>query len=210
MSVKKAVSNAATAGEWTTWGMTQVIHRRGDPWSRLFGLSSIGPVAILVFLAGMASAPTPRRVPALVLLIFLLCSSGFNAILKAIFRMPRPVHPMPSLNHVTSHGMPSDHAQFISFFVSYLVRRALARGMGPVVLTPKYALLFGAVVAIVAYGRVYNLYHTVPQIAVGIIIGALTAVWATTPAVQETMTSAVERVVLPVLLWCTGWAQFLE
>ncbi|KPI82953.1 putative dolichyl pyrophosphate phosphatase [Leptomonas seymouri] len=57
----------------------------------------------------------------------------------------------------------------------------------------------------VGAGRVYNGYHTVGQVLVGWVVGAVLALICTTAAVQRGLTWASEAILLPVMLVCTYW-----
>ncbi|AYU80837.1 dolichyl pyrophosphate phosphatase, putative [Leishmania donovani] len=216
---------------WRSWAMTEVVYRQHDLLSKLFGISSIVPVAMMMLLAGLTSAPyRERRIPAMNLILYLILSVCLNVVLKATVRSPRPAHPAAGMSYTTVYGMPSDHAQFMAGFSVYLLRRwtrarrnrterrkyshlqqrkaasasaALARTSSPYALV---ALLLFATLFI-GVGRVYNGYHTVGQALVGWMVGIALAFACTTAHVQRGFTWVSEKVLVPVMLVCTFWTE---
>lgn len=214
-----SASPGSEATSWNAWSITQVLYRERDPVSRLLGLSSILPFVIVLFLCGLASAPSPHRVPALVFLLGLTTSVCLNVLLKSCIRSPRPAHPAPSVNHSTIHGMPSDHAQFMWFVTTYLLHTNrpkavvakkpngshlanVVRNSMPSAAMSAF-LITGAV--LVTVGRVYNGHHTVGQVLVGAVLGCgLGLLWRKAP-LSLWLVSFAKRVVVPVMLYCTAW-----
>ncbi|KAJ1839236.1 hypothetical protein LPJ70_005139, partial [Coemansia sp. RSA 2708] len=101
------------------------------------------------------------------LLLGQLLNELLNLIIKLIIREPRPHEHLGD-----GYGMPSSHAQFMGFFVVYVVvyletrvvmhqvhRRVVQAG----------SLVLGGLVLI---SRVYLGYHTVRQVLAGAIVGA--------------------------------------
>lgn len=101
-----------------------------------------------------------------------------NKVLKHTIREPRPV---ARLNTYTEYGMPSNHAQFVSFFSSYVLLFVLIR------LPPfnqnaflerfwRLLIIGGCWFAslLVCYGRVYLQYHSWAQVVAGVLIGLAT------------------------------------
>ncbi|KAG5498551.1 hypothetical protein JKF63_02837 [Porcisia hertigi] len=216
---------------WKSWAMTEVVYRQNDLLSKLFGISSIGPVALMVFLAGLASAPCrERRIPAVNLVLYLILSFCLNVVLKAFIRSQRPAHPAAGMNYTTVNGMPSDHAQFMAGFSVYLLRRwkhmrhqrtersesgliqrrkHASAGVALAKASPPYALiaLLLCGTLFIGAGRVYNGYHTIGQVLLGWVVGTALALTCTTPRVQCGFTWISERVLVPFMLVCTFWTQ---
>lgn len=216
---------------WKSWALTEVVYRQHDLLSKLFGISSIVPVAMMVVLVGLTSAPCrERRIPAMNLILYLILSVCLNVVLKAAVRSPRPAHPAAGIGYTTVYGMPSDHAQFMAGFSVYLLRRwaharrhrterrkyghlqqresasasaALTRTSPPYALA---ALLLFATLFI-GVGRVYNGYHTVGQVLVGWMVGIALALACTTAHVQRGLTWVSEKALVPVMLACTFWTE---
>ncbi|KAG5472262.1 hypothetical protein LSCM1_03661 [Leishmania martiniquensis] len=216
---------------WKSWAMTEVVYRQNDLLSKLFGISSVGPVAMMVLLVGLTSAPCrERRIPAMNLILYLILSLCLNVVLKTAIRSQRPPHPAVGMNYTTLNGMPSDHAQFMAGFSAYLLRRwaharrerterrkptllhqrkPAAAPAGMARTSTSYALTAFLVFAtlFIGAGRVYNGYHTVGQALVGWMVGIVLALVCTTAQVQRSFTWASEKVLVPVMLACTFWTE---
>lgn len=100
-----------------------------------------------------------------------------NKILKYSIREPRPVTRQHNFNE---YGMPSNHAQFVSFFSTYVLLFVLIR------LPPfnqnaflerfwRLLIIGGTWFAslLVCYGRVYLQYHTWSQVIAGVVVGLI-------------------------------------
>ncbi|KAG5497809.1 hypothetical protein GH5_02599 [Leishmania sp. Ghana 2012 LV757] len=216
---------------WKSWAVTEVVYRQNGLLSKLFGISSVAPVAMVVLLVGLTSAPCrERRIPTMNLILYLILSVCLNAVLKAAIGSPRPPHPAAGMNYTTLNGMPSDHAQFMAGFSVYLLRRwthaqrerterrkpaplhqrkpgSASAGMARV--SPPYALtaLLLLATVFIGAGRVYNGYHTVGQVLVGWLVGIALALVCTTAHVQRSFTRTSEKVLVPVMLVCTFWTE---
>lgn len=224
-------SRAGDSGSssWKSLALTEVLYRRGDPLSFIFGISSFLPIVVIIFLSGMASAPSPdRRVASLALLVFLVISVCLNVLLKCTIRSDRPLHPSAGISYSTEHGMPSDHAQFMAAFVVYLSRRwrqlsgrlsalrhkerAVRQESDSAVSQPlpfPLGALFVMATLVVGVGRVYNAYHSVGQVLTGWVIGAALAIAFTTPKGQRLLYFMAIRLMLPVMLHCTSWTELV-
>ena len=91
----------------------------------------------------------------------------FNGILKHAFRDPRPywIDPSAGLDDDVDYGMPSGHAQLATVF--YLTIAAwFRRGW--------LWLLCLAMIFVMALSRVYLGVHDLPDVVVGVLLGALT------------------------------------
>lgn len=234
--VQRGVALASASGtapadlpQWKSFALTELLYRDHDAVSKAFALSSFLPLLLVIFLAGLASAPCrERRLPALTLLLFIVGSVCVNVTCKALLQSPRPSHPAAGRNYTTTHGMPSDHAQFMAGFVVYLARRwsrgvsseerlgrapagkrgtrASTKGSKLSVAMPGLLAAFCAAAAfLVGAGRVFNGYHTVGQVVVGWTLGAVLGYVCTTAAVQRVLKWTAETVMLPVMLVCTHW-----
>ena len=99
-----------------------------------------------------------------------------NKILKKLINQPRP-----ELCEISSDsGMPSNHAQFISYLIIFYVFQL---SFNSKYLTTSYKMFYIFILisigAIVCYSRVYLNYHTIDQVLVGCFIGALFGIiWA--------------------------------
>jgi hypothetical protein len=89
-----------------------------------------------------------------------------NAVLKQIFRMARPSG--GNANNHDTYGMPSYHTQAVSYTIAFLTYAGQTAGCSPLTLLG-YATFLG----ITAWQRVARNHHTVSQVAVGILAGAV-------------------------------------
>ena len=96
-----------------------------------------------------------------------------NLLLKAIIRQPRPSYDKPEINIIDAlgkyppfnvYGMPSGHAQLISFTLYYLF-----------LVTKSYNVFWITLIllTITGYQRVLSTKHTLLQVFVGTILGLL-------------------------------------
>ncbi|KAL8910434.1 MAG: hypothetical protein Q9171_004272 [Xanthocarpia ochracea] len=105
---------------------------------------------------------------------------GLNFLLKRMIKGERP----PRIK-AKGYGMPSSHAQFVVFFCMYLTLFLLFRHSPhpsdthtPTTLNERLLLAAWSFVfaAMVCASRVYLQYHTVNQVLVGSLVGAVTAI----------------------------------
>ncbi|CCW67947.1 unnamed protein product [Phytomonas sp. Hart1] len=228
---------------WVAWSVAETLYCRQDPFSFVFGLSAFLPVFIMIFLAGLASAPSTQRVPTLVLLLGLVFNTGLNIVIKKVVRSPRPAHPAAAYS--VSQGMPSNHAQFICFFIVYLLLKAKpgaalhvpgnpesakrsnlwkrnrngTKGNMPSISSresmplegpsPCLRLLYLVTGTVVCVGRVYNGHHTVAQVLVGALLGLWMGNVCTMSSVQQLLAVIAERCVVPIMLVCIHWIQWI-
>ena len=94
----------------------------------------------------------------------------FNKILKKLIDQPRPIH-----NHeLSDSGMPSNHSQFIGYFVVYYSIQFLFNSHSKTLSVQyKYFYSFSLFIlgALVCFSRYYLGYHTVDQVLVGAGVG---------------------------------------
>jgi dolichyldiphosphatase len=110
-----------------------------------------------------------------------MACEALNFALKRILKEERPKQ-----MHGRGYGMPSSHAQFVSFFSIFLTLFLLFRHV-PKKPTPSHTPLsmaarmgFSALAlsnaALVAWSRIYLSYHTPKQVLVGCLAGVVSAV----------------------------------
>lgn len=109
---------SAAAGAYTFWGLTAVVYERGSPLSLFLGIVSLAPVLIILVVLLLGILAPSRRVA-----VFSL-GMGVNFAIsyylkQKVFRQPRPEHPWPLANRA-DFGMPSNHSQFMSYFLAAL------------------------------------------------------------------------------------------
>lgn len=99
-----------------------------------------------------------------------------NKIVKKLIKQPRPEFhkDFGSGSYSLTYGMPSAHSQFMGFFAAYFICIFLFK-MNHFSAIQKYVGC-GILVSsglLVAFSRVYLLYHTIQQVLVGVMFGAL-------------------------------------
>ena len=94
-------------------------------------------------------------------------SYAINRLLKSLLKSPRPNNHFKS-----SYGMPSWHAQSVSFTIMFLsyVHQLISNSCS--LFRPLMYIIF---LAITAWQRVYYQHHTIVQVVAGCIIGIIMA-----------------------------------
>nr|CCC90909.1 unnamed protein product [Trypanosoma congolense IL3000] len=191
--------------QWRAWAVTTVAYDSQDTLSFVCALSSLLPPIIVVFIAGIASCAGAFQADrALLLLVALVQNAMLNSVLKKTIRMQRPsssVYEAVPLSNLSPYGMPSDHTQFMFFFITWLMRKASADRI-PLPLSLRLFFLFSA--ALVAFGRVYNSFHTTEQVVVGALIGVVNGILSTTPFVESKLYLVAVHL-MPIRDFCTSW-----
>lgn len=169
---------------------TYVEYSEGSIVSKLMAIATLLPV--FAYAAILSTAVSLRATRGVSALVGLAMSHALNAVLKDCFAHARP-EPLPGALHpLTTHGMPSNHAQQAAFLGAYLAanllfthpRRPRAHD-GPVRLAERDLALVACMVYCVAvsFSRVYLGAHSVDQVVVGSVIGATTGLlWAKSEA----------------------------
>ncbi|KAG5440713.1 hypothetical protein PCK2_000149 [Pneumocystis canis] len=99
-------------------------------------------------------------------LLALLPLAFLNTYLKQLIQQPRP---SPTL---TGYGMPSNHAQFISYLAGYLFMWHFYRAQGlPKRIYQRNIIVLLILVVSVCFSRVYLQYHSIWQVIVGFFVG---------------------------------------
>ena len=147
-------------------------------WSgAFFCVITMSPIFVLVILTFTLFADDRRSIinRNSLLMVALLTSVILNYILKSIFRDPRP-----SL-HYHGHGMPSDHAQFMSLLAGYFTQLLSDykrfNWSQKFTMTKHHELiaLLWTWAILVIYSRYYLLFHTWPQLLAGTCVGLVLA-----------------------------------
>ena len=147
--------------------LTYVVYSRQSHLSLLFALITFTPLVIFIGLVTLVLFR--RELEALNQCTGLVLSTAINHVLKRAFAQARPAGSAKD-----GHGMPSDHAQFMAFFLAYsalwLFSRACVRGY------TRHALVLALTAAtlLVALSRIDLGVHSAEQVLVGLLVGAAT------------------------------------
>ena len=99
-----------------------------------------------------------------------------NKVLKKLIDEPRP----SDNNDISDSGMPSNHSQFIGYFVVYYSIQFLFNTNGNKTLSVQYKYLYSFYLfvlgVLVCFSRLYLGYHTIDQVLVGVGVGTVVAI----------------------------------
>eukprot|EP01124_Arcella_intermedia_P025243 TRINITY_DN4477_c0_g2_i1.p1 TRINITY_DN4477_c0_g2~~TRINITY_DN4477_c0_g2_i1.p1 ORF type:complete len:192 (+),score=21.06 TRINITY_DN4477_c0_g2_i1:19-594(+) len=147
---------------------TMVTHAVGDRLGWVMSLFSLVPVFLIVSLVTLVFSKglsRPSREMTIYMLLGLLLNELVNHFLKHhVFEEPRPIG-----TEKTDYGMPSDHAQFMSYL---WVFRSHCKSLQLFEIPDLFwDLIFGSVVMLVIFSRYYLEYHSPAQLIVGGVVG---------------------------------------
>ena len=132
----------------------------------ILSLISLTPIALFIALFALALVNRDLRYGLLVL--GLLLSTIANEVAKKLIKQNRP-----AFSHKTGYGMPSDHSQFMTFWmvsiITYFTARRVLRGW----FFLSFSVCNATLTALVMYSRYYLDVHSVEQVLVGGIIGVV-------------------------------------
>ncbi|XP_064616151.1 dolichyldiphosphatase 1-like [Liolophura sinensis] len=160
--------------KWKPLSMTFVEYPAGDFIGFVLAWFSMIPIFLLVSFGTLIIFR--RDLHTMSYLLGLLLNEVVNWILKHIIRESRPLRDHQIL--FTEYGMPSSHTQLMFFAASYFVLFVfirIHRNYHWVDDIWKYGVsIAGFITAIiVAFSRVYLLYHTYSQVICGAIVGMI-------------------------------------
>ena len=104
-----------------------------------------------------------------------------SKVLKACIRQQRPSATCALLGVCDTYGMPSNHAQIMSFLAVHWVAAALRKPLSPAgrLWLATDAAVLACLVVLVSAARVYLGYHSLEQVLAGVGCGAcLALVWS--------------------------------
>ncbi|KAK3792818.1 hypothetical protein RRG08_038548 [Elysia crispata] len=165
--------------DWKAVSFTYVEYPKGDFLGYILAWISLLPMMILVSFATLIIFR--RDLHTIAFAMGLVVNEAVNWIVKHTLKEARPMRGRQNLH--TEYGMPSSHSQFMWFFSSYFavfLLLRLYRNQSIIDDLWKYVCaLLGILAAIlVSWSRVYLMYHTVSQVAVGAVVGSfLSAPW---------------------------------
>jgi len=159
---------------WRSLSLTHVEYPDGDLLGKVLAYFSLLPQAIII---GFVTLILFRRdLHTITFFIGMVFNELINTVLKYIIKQPRPIS---RDNNYNEYGMPSSHSQFVWFFSIYMFLFIWIRLQH---ITNTKSVWFSktivslgcfAAALIVTVSRIYLLYHTVSQVAVGALIGSL-------------------------------------
>ncbi|CAN3372914.1 dolichyldiphosphatase [Diutina rugosa] len=134
---------------------------------------SLLPIYIMVFYTSWFLIT--REIEPVIVVGGHLASEVLNKIVKHILKEPRPdFHKdFGKGSYGSSFGMPSAHSQFAGFFAAYflciLFKRVPSSRLNKIIVST----LLLVIMILVPFSRVYLWYHTIPQVAVGVLLGVV-------------------------------------
>ncbi|KAL7675709.1 hypothetical protein ACOME3_001976 [Neoechinorhynchus agilis] len=166
---------------WTPFDLTYVQYRAGDPIGFCMAFCSVLPMFV-IFSFGVLVI-LRRDMQTIFLFIGCFLCEFLNRCLKLIFRIERPDSENPKQLHHYNYGMPSSHAQQMSFICCYFMliieyRTILDSSFYP--LSGRLAKILVhccsiSLAFIVSLSRVYLEYHSIDQVVVGAGFGIVFA-----------------------------------
>lgn len=170
--------------ELEAFSFTHVTYVRGDRVGELMALLTLTPIFVVV---SQATLLVYRRDSSTIVnAMGQFVSLGVNFVLKRLTNQPRP----DKAGDLTDSGMPSNHSQFVCFFVAVSVHRLMDRRSPlPLVFRVLYSAALIVLALLVCVSRLYLLYHTKEQVLAGALVGAVLGIaWARiSPAVADTL-----------------------
>lgn len=164
------VDNNGDEGRLTSFSLTLVEYERGDNIGLLMALLSLAPIFAVVMYTTLVCSR--RDIRTVAMLLGQLLNVVLNEILKVILVQERPS------GYHEGYGMPSNHAQFVGFFMACWLSHLLARW--PYVRKTRKQFPWDDFVLIVGtlmvgsgtcVSRIYLNYHTPMQVIVGLFVG---------------------------------------
>ncbi|KAL8856800.1 MAG: hypothetical protein Q9178_006637 [Gyalolechia marmorata] len=162
----------------TSFSVTHISYDASDPVAYFCAWLALVPQILSVVYATLIWST--REMEIFLMFAGQMGCEGLNFLLKRMIKGERP----PRIK-AKGYGMPSSHAQFVVFFCVYLTLFLLFRHSPhpsdthrPTTLNERLLLATWSFVfaAMVCASRVYLQYHTVNQVLVGSIVGAVTAI----------------------------------
>lgn len=151
---------------------TYIVYDPSDWVSTVCVQLSLLPIYIMVFYTSWFLIT--REIEPVIVVGGHLIGELINKIVKHIVKQPRPdFHKdFGTSSYGLTYGMPSAHSQFMGFFAAYFMCSVWYRV--PLRKSPRIFtnLVLCTAALLVAFSRVYLLYHSVQQVLVGLMIGA--------------------------------------
>lgn len=151
--------------------LTYTLYKSNDFISYISALLALIPLCINV--SYLTLIYFRREIELLLIFIGQELCRLLNLALKHLIQQPRP-NPIFS-----GYGMPSNHAQFVSFFSGYFIIWSFYRARNLLCIPrTRNVIILSLLVVSVSLSRVYLQYHTFLQIVVGFFVGIVfSIVW---------------------------------
>lgn len=166
------------------FSLTAVHYAKGDPFGDVMALASLAPMFIIA--QTVALIAVRRDWQTLMFLTGLILNVLANKFLKDFIGQARPSHlfcggdsgSVEDSGAYEDSGMPSNHAQFMSFVAMIASLFLIVRVRAPRLELLAWSLSAWLLAVTTGYSRIHLGYHTQEQVAVGFLVGALLAgVW---------------------------------
>lgn len=161
-----------TGMHWTAIALTHVEYQKGDAVGYILAWCSLFPIFICIVFGTVIVFR--RDLFTMSYFAGLLLNEGINWLLKHFIKELRPLRSREVV--ATVYGMPSSHAQFVSFFAAFLVLFLFIRICDQCWWKYPTMLIGVGIASLVAYSRVYLMYHTASQVLVGCTVGSVLGV----------------------------------
>ncbi|XP_030761150.1 dolichyldiphosphatase 1-like [Sitophilus oryzae] len=170
-------SEESDATKWVPLSLTLVEYPKGDIIGKFLALISLAPFGIG---AGFVALILFRRdLHTITFFLGTLCSECLNYVLKHLICDKRPIR---REDVYVEYGMPSSHAQFVSFFATYIIYFVFVRlhhmnNNTIIENISKFLIISSSMVVavLVCISRVYLQYHSLSQVVWGVVVGFLFA-----------------------------------
>jgi len=167
--------------QWTSLAISHVEYPSGDWLGKILAIMSLCPLTLVIALVTLIIFR--RDLHTITFFLGTSLNEAINWVLKHLIKELRPCRGRENL--YSEYGMPSNHAQFMWFFSTYmafflLIRLHHGSSTYPLESAWKYVatLFFICIAAVVTYSRIYLHYHTWTQVICGACLGVLFAcIW---------------------------------
>ncbi|EMR10449.1 hypothetical protein PNEG_01163 [Pneumocystis murina B123] len=143
---------------------TTYIYNPRDFLSTISALLALLPLEVVVVYLTLIYCR--REVEVILIYIGQIICQLLNVHLKEKIQQPRP-NPL-----IKGYGMPSNHAQFTSYFTGYMILWMFFRARYlPKIYYTRNTIVLAFLLISICFSRVYFKYHTIWQVIVGVLVG---------------------------------------
>ncbi|CCI45790.1 unnamed protein product [Albugo candida] len=145
--------------------LTWVVYDDSDPYGFCLALFTLTPIFVMVMYGTVLAFQ--RDLDTLFMVTGQLMNEALNKCLKHLIRHRRPLGAS-----IDGHGMPSAHAQFMTFFSTFVILYTWRR-LNTHRRLEQYITILAAFIlsCIVCISRIRLRYHTPVQVYAGVVIG---------------------------------------